>query len=247
MNNWRSVSESNEKWRSRTAMEKGELLFLVFIYAAGLCSTLITGVYDMDFYYHDGLAESDLPADTEWFTVALQDEDFAMTITIWRGLCVARFCCVIVGWLLVCAILHRNSGRAADAIRESENLNLTLDNAKKRIGQLTGGKLDKMSREELLELTQTQRNALEQTEHVLENMPRDPADAFAAASGGVTPWGTGTLGGTLASGGLGSTGGGIMGSPTRVRTQSALPASISSKAPPMVKVEEYGELGGDLV
>ena len=147
MNNWRSVSESNEKWKSRTTMEKGELLFLVFIYAAGLCSTLITGIYDMDFYYHNGITKSDLPPNTEWFTVALQDEDFERTINIWRGLCVARFCCVIVGWLLVCAILHRNSGRAADAIRESENLNVNLENAKKRIGQLTGGKLDKMTRE----------------------------------------------------------------------------------------------------
>jgi len=115
---------------------------------------------------------------------------------------------------------------------------LSLDNAKKRIGQLTGGKLDKMTREDLLNLAQIQRNALEQTEHVLENMPRDPADAFAL---GTTTSRTGGFGGTWTGGRLNSTGGGLMGSPTRTRTQSALPASISSKAPPMIKVDEEND------
>ena len=117
LNNWRSVVDSNEAWRSRNFVEKAELLLLVLIYVAGLCFTLITGVYDMDFYYHNGIKDSALAADTKWFMVALQDEEFEYTVTIWRALCVGRFCCVIIGWLVVCRILHRSSGRAAEAER----------------------------------------------------------------------------------------------------------------------------------
>eukprot|EP00518_Triparma_eleuthera_P018590 CAMPEP_0197548062 /NCGR_PEP_ID=MMETSP1320-20131121/2262_1 /TAXON_ID=91990 /ORGANISM="Bolidomonas sp., Strain RCC2347" /LENGTH=564 /DNA_ID=CAMNT_0043107987 /DNA_START=18 /DNA_END=1709 /DNA_ORIENTATION=- len=228
MNNWRSTADSNEAWRSRSFVEKAELLFLVLIYVAGLCFTLVAGVYDMDFYYHNGVKDSEVPTDQEWYDVALQDTSFKDSINKWRLLTTFRFISVMVGWLVVCRILHRNSARSAEAIRESENLKHTLELARNRINQLTGAKLDKMAREELRELALTQRSALEQTEHVLETLPKEPADAFAPMT---TPRGGGGFDYT---GGLSmGTGGGLsMGSPTRGRTSSTLPASISSKAPP---------------
>ena len=111
-----------------------------------------------------------------WLIETLPDR---VAITTWRALTIGRFVSVMVGWLVVCRILHRNSSRSADAIRESENLKHTLELARKRINQLTGAKLDKMGREDLLELAQTQRSALEQTEHVLDAMPKAAVDPFA--------------------------------------------------------------------
>jgi hypothetical protein len=230
LNNWRSVRDSSEEWRSRRIVEKAELLFLVFVYMAGLCFTLVAGVYDMDFYYHNGIDDVDLAPDVNWYDVALLNDDFKESIRIWRGLTIGRFICVLVGWLMCARILHRNAARAADAVRESESITLTLEAAKKRIAQLTGAKLDKMERDELQELARTQRNALEQTEHVLENLPSDAPDAFAMMP--ATPRGLPSSLGQVGFGGSTT----VLGSPSsRARTTSTLPASISSKAPPALQ------------
>jgi len=211
-----------------------ELLFLVFIYMAGLCFTLVAGVYDMDFYYHNGIEDDEVPEGETWYNIALEDTTFKETIRIWRGLTLGRFICVMVGWFMCARILHRNNARSADAIRESENISLTLEAAKKRIAQLTGAKLDKMAREDLVELARTQRNAIEQTEHVLENLPSNiSADPFAAAP--TTPR-------KIVTPGLGFGDTISRGSPARVRTQSQLPASISSKAPPPLDTGDTVEL-----
>ncbi|GMI18690.1 hypothetical protein TrLO_g2169 [Triparma laevis f. longispina] len=233
MNNWRSIADTNEHWRSRTVVEKSELFFLVLIYVSGLCFTLIAGVYDMDFYYHNGLKDAELAVDVEWYDEALKDSSFEASITTWRALTIGRFVSVMIGWLVVCRILHRNSSRSADAIRESENLKHTLELARKRINQLTGAKLDKIGREDLLELAQTQRSALEQTEHVLDAMPKAAVDPFATMQTTIK---TGTYNPLNMTGGLtlDSSMGIGHGSPTRGArgTSSNLPASISSKAPP---------------
>ena len=141
MNNWRSSADSNDAWRKRTFVEKTELFFLVMVYVSGLCFTLIAGVYDMDFCYHNGVLDAEVPTGQEWYNIALEDNSFKDSINKWRALTTARFISVMVGWLVVCRILHRDSARSAEAIRESDNLKHTLELARMRINQLTGAKV----------------------------------------------------------------------------------------------------------
>ena len=151
----------------------------------------------------------------------------------WRLLCVGRFLACVIGWLVVCGIQHRNSGRAAEAVRESYNLSDALESAQRRISQLTGAKLDKMGREELLELVSSQRSGLEQTEHVLDNLPSLNKDVFAPTTPKmVSQDPNGSTFNPMMTGFSGMSGGPL--TPSRSRAVSMLPASISSKAPPSI-------------
>jgi hypothetical protein len=247
MNNWRAVRENKEAWRRRPPSEKTELLFLVVCYFSALCFTLVSGITDIEYYYHSGVQAEELETGEFWYDVALKDKSFGERIDVWRWLCVGRFISCTVGWLVVCRVLHRESYRSAAASRLSDTLNDQLKDRTRRIQQLTGSRLDSMSKDELLELAQVQRVAVEQTELVLGALPPTAAEMFGTAGGGVTP----STGGGLAGGGglrrspsnkantsfnptITTGAGGMITTPSpfaRARTQSTLPDSISAKAP----------------
>jgi len=187
--------------------------------------TLLAGVDDIQFHYMTNI-------DTSFTEEELRSLDD--NVAQWKMWTVARFISCVIGWLVVCQVQHRNSQWAANAVRESHNLSEALQVAHRRIAQLTGAKLDKMGREDLLELVSQQRSGLEQTEHVLENLPRHNKDVFAPE----TPK-------TVVSprkGGAGGTMNPMFGTPSRPRLISSLPASISSKAPPPLNL---GGLDGE--
>jgi len=218
MNDFSRVRHNTEEWRKRSGTEKIELVFLVVCYMAALVFSLIAGVSDIEFYYY-----------TVEDRMQFSDAELEEKVSAWKIYNLGRFLSCVIGWFVVCRVQHRNSARAADAVRESYNLSEALETSHRRIAQLTGVKLDKMSREELLELVSMQRNGLEQTEHVLENLPNQNKDVFAPE----TPK-------TVSQGGASSTFNPMTGlaggpaTPSRSRVQSMLPASISAKAPPSI-------------
>lgn len=173
------VCDDKEAFQRLSFFRKLVLVATIFMYLNALICSILCSTFDVLVFQHrnDFREEGNMNLYcNQWVTYIFGEDDGAEQADrdqmeylkdVWITLAHVRFWSCLVAWGLVCMDTHLLVQEGYDVKRELGELKARFQEKENEIEELSGLKLSELSNEEISNLVATQRQALEETQRVL--------------------------------------------------------------------------------